>query len=82
MRVCMQRTMGCCKKEEDKGLSGPTGDRECRDIIWLLLFIVFWAGMLIIAGFAFANGEPKRLIYGTDRSERALDLPVLIHSVT
>jgi hypothetical protein len=63
--------MGCCSKEEEKpkGLNGPTADRECRDVLWFIIFIAFWVGMFIIAGFAFENGQPERLIYGTDRFE-------------
>ena len=42
--------MGCCG-EEKKGepLKGPTDDRECRDVIWLICFIAFWVGMITIA---------------------------------
>lgn len=41
-------------------------NRKCTDVFFLLLFLVFWIGMVIIAGVGYKNGEPKRLIYGTD----------------
>eukprot|EP00198_Chlamydomonas_reinhardtii_P000183 XP_001689518.1 predicted protein [Chlamydomonas reinhardtii] len=31
-----------------------------------MLFIAFWAGMFIICGVAFSQGEPNRLVYGVD----------------
>ena len=69
--------MGCfCgeKQNLDKGeLKGPIEERSCRDVLWLLVFIVFWAGMFIIAGFAFAHGDYHRLLYGTD----SFGLPII-----
>ncbi|KAK1946620.1 Choline transporter-like protein 5 [Phytophthora citrophthora] len=41
-------------------------DRGCTDILCLLLFVVFWIGMIIIAGVGYKHGKPQRLIYGTD----------------
>lgn len=40
--------------------------RKCTDVLCLLLFVGFWIGMIIIAGIGYKNGQPKRLIYGTD----------------
>ena len=40
--------------------------RRCKDLLFLLLFIVFWVGMLYIAGVSIENGKPERLIYGID----------------
>lgn len=39
---------------------GVTPKRKCRDLLCLCLFIAFWAGMLIIAAFAFSKGDPRR----------------------
>jgi len=40
--------------------------RSCHDILFLLLFIAFWAGMFYVARQALDNGDPDRLIYGWD----------------
>jgi hypothetical protein len=40
--------------------------RSCHDILFLVLFIAFWAGMFYIAGKAVQNGNPKRYLYGVD----------------
>jgi solute carrier family 44 protein 1 (choline transporter-like protein) len=62
--------MGCCGDDSDddkkKELKGPIEDRSCTDIIFFVLFIVFWVGMFIIAGIAIDKGDPHRLIYGVD----------------
>ncbi len=31
-------------------------ERKCRDVLCLLLFLVFWGGMFVICGFAVKNG--------------------------
>ena len=41
-------------------------NRKTRDVFWMLLFIVFWLGMLVIAAFALRDGSPARLISGYD----------------
>ncbi|GMF25481.1 unnamed protein product [Phytophthora lilii] len=41
-------------------------NRKCTDILCLLFFVVFWIGMIIIAGIGYQYGKPQRLIYGTD----------------
>eukprot|EP00164_Ancoracysta_twista_P002520 GFYU01003357.1.p1 GENE.GFYU01003357.1~~GFYU01003357.1.p1 ORF type:complete len:675 (+),score=253.52 GFYU01003357.1:344-2368(+) len=66
----------CCGGEsEDKNLDQGTGGgnpaqspvkRECRDVFFLLLFIGFWIGMLVIGAVAFTKGDPARLVHGTD----------------
>lgn len=35
-------------------------DRKCRDLLFLILFAVFWVGMLAIGGVGIALGEPAR----------------------
>lgn len=47
-------------------LTGPLDKRSVRDIPWLLLFVIFWAGMFAIGGFSYMHGQPLRLIYGQD----------------
>jgi len=53
-------------KKEDKEDTGPLKDRGCTDIICLLVFIVFFAGMAVLAYFAFQYGDPWRIINGYD----------------
>ncbi|MEW5314523.1 MAG: hypothetical protein WDW38_006015 [Sanguina aurantia] len=57
--------MGCCGKQEVQE-EGMTKKRRCRDILCLLIFVAFWAGMFIVAGIAFTTGDPNRLVYGVD----------------
>ncbi len=45
----------------------------------LLIFIAFWAGMFVIAGFAFANGNYRRLLYGTDDYGMYVCMYVRVH---
>ena len=40
--------------------------RGCTDSICLVLFAVFWGGMLFVGYDALANGDPKRILYGLD----------------
>ncbi|WAR22764.1 CTL1L-like protein [Mya arenaria] len=52
---------------EDKAdLAHPVKNRGCTDIIVLLLFIAFWAGMIFIAAFGIVNGDAFRLVFGYD----------------
>ena len=34
----------------------PFENRKCRDVFWLLCYIVFWGVMLFVGGYAFAEG--------------------------
>ncbi|GLE06145.1 hypothetical protein PINS_up015356 [Pythium insidiosum] len=40
----------------------------------MLVFLIFWIGMIIIAAVGYAHGEPKRLMYGTDWMGRTCGL--------
>jgi len=62
---------GCCKcckgkVEGDKPVYIKRGDRKCTDCLFCLLFLVFWVGMVAIAGIGIGGGEPDRLLYGVD----------------
>jgi len=35
--------------------------RGCRDIFFFILYVIFWVGLIIIAGVALKNGDPRRL---------------------
>ncbi|KAK9152733.1 hypothetical protein Sjap_000213 [Stephania japonica] len=41
-------------------------DKKCRDVVFLIIFIAFWVGMVVNASFAFKNGDPSRLTFGLD----------------
>ncbi|OVA00585.1 Choline transporter-like [Macleaya cordata] len=42
------------------------GNRKCRDIVFLVLFIAFWVAMIVNSSFGFNQGNPLRLTYGLD----------------
>ena len=59
--------MGCCCSHEPaphaeytKDQVGPMKKRSCHDVLFLLLFIVFWAGMFYVAHKALQYGNPER----------------------
>eukprot|EP00042_Codosiga_hollandica_P057139 m.840181 g.840181 ORF g.840181 m.840181 type:complete len:641 (+) comp59508_c0_seq9:56-1978(+) len=60
--------MGCCAEDQESKTvaRGPLHERVCRDVIWAIVFLAFWVGMLIIGGIAIQNGHPRRLVYGED----------------
>eukprot|EP00762_Andalucia_godoyi_P006425 ANDGO_02906.mRNA.1 Choline transporter-like protein 2 len=47
-------------------IPGPVTDRRCTDIFFLLLFIAFWIGMIVVASISLAQGDPRRLYKPTD----------------
>ncbi|KAI8912479.1 plasma-membrane choline transporter-domain-containing protein [Gorgonomyces haynaldii] len=47
-------------------MPGIQQQRKCRDVIFLLLFVVYWIGMFIVAQSAVASGDIRKLTYGTD----------------
>ncbi|XP_013403883.1 choline transporter-like protein 1 isoform X2 [Lingula anatina] len=66
---------GCCgcgddgKDTEDGGQRGSNPmvkKRGCTDIIVLVVFILFWVGMIYIAVYSIVNGDAFRLLYGYD----------------
>ncbi|XP_016071734.1 PREDICTED: choline transporter-like protein 3 [Miniopterus natalensis] len=40
--------------------------RKCTDTPWLLLFFLFWTGLMFITGYAVAAGAAGRLLFGYD----------------
>jgi len=40
--------------------------RKCNDLCCIVLFALFWCGMLGIGGFAISAGNPTKVLYGTD----------------
>ena len=41
-------------------------ERHCTDVLFLVLFIVMWAGMLILGLGSYITGDPTALSFGTD----------------
>ncbi|GAM18465.1 hypothetical protein SAMD00019534_016400, partial [Acytostelium subglobosum LB1] len=71
--ICNNNTMTEHQKESHVKKShevirnkGVYAKRKCHDCFFLLLFIAFWAGMIIVAVYGLREGDPKRLLYGTD----------------
>ncbi|XP_077285195.1 choline transporter-like 1 [Arctopsyche grandis] len=59
--------MGCCGDEEQEPPQpGGSASERCTDVLWLIIFVFFWIFMIIIAVFAFAYGNPLRVINGYD----------------
>ncbi|XP_062578584.1 choline transporter-like protein 1 isoform X1 [Saccostrea cucullata] len=56
--------------EEDEELpeldDGPIVDRQCRDVIFLIIFVLYIGGMGYVAYRGISQGDPYRLIYGVD----------------
>jgi hypothetical protein len=50
------------RKTFDPAFQGPIDKRSCRDVLFLIVFIAYWVGMFVVAGIAFANGNPKILL--------------------
>lgn len=44
----------------------PISARKCRDIFFLLLFVAYWCVQIGIFIVGYQNGDPRRLIYGSD----------------
>lgn len=64
--------MGCINSkvndvgEKSKPAMVPNKERKCRDVFWLLLFIAYWVGMVIVAISAVQYGDAARLLYAVD----------------
>ncbi|XP_073213100.1 choline transporter-like protein 3 isoform X3 [Lepidochelys kempii] len=66
--------MACCWGEYRVSVDGISGQREwrpliyrkCTDVLWLILFFLFWAGLMFITGYAVTAGSAERLVYGYD----------------
>lgn len=56
LRACAPAPPRCARAHVHMP-QGMVVNRGCRDVIWLLLFIVFWVGMFIICGIAARDGE-------------------------
>jgi hypothetical protein len=48
----------------------PLSARKCTDCLFLLIFGLYCIGMLVIGIIGFQNGDPQRLVYGSDYKGR------------
>lgn len=56
--------MGCTQSEISP--QNETPRKGCTDVLWLVIYIIFWILMLIVAVISFVYGNPQRLINGFD----------------
>jgi hypothetical protein len=48
----------------------PISARKCTDCLFLIIFVLYCIGMLVIGIIGFQNGDPERLVYGSDYQGR------------
>jgi len=48
----------------------PISARKCTDCLFLIIFLLYCIGMLVIGIIGFQNGDPQRLVYGSDYKGR------------
>jgi choline transporter-like protein 2/4/5 len=41
-------------------------NRRCTDVLFTLIFLAFWVGMVYAGAYGFSKGDPRILVYGTD----------------
>ncbi|KAM8931100.1 choline transporter-like protein 3 isoform 2-T2 [Pelodytes ibericus] len=61
--------MSCCGEYQITGIQRqwrPLIYRKCTDIPWLVIFFLFWSGLMFIAGYALTAGAAERLVFGYD----------------
>lgn len=46
----------------DASFQGPVGKRSCRDVFWLLLFVLFLVGWGVLGWQALITGNPKEIL--------------------
>ncbi|KAJ3105822.1 hypothetical protein HDU97_007466 [Phlyctochytrium planicorne] len=52
--------------EYDHKVVGPIDKRHCHDLIFLVIFIAFWVGMIIVAQTGIKYGDPNKIIKPRD----------------
>lgn len=56
--------MGCTQSEISP--QNETPRKGCTDVLWLIIYILFWILMIIVAAISFVYGNPLRVINGFD----------------
>lgn len=56
--------MGCTQSEISPQEETPR--KGCTDVLWLIIYILFWILMIIVASISFVYGNPLRVINGFD----------------
>ncbi len=41
--------------------NGPMMNRSCTDVICCIIYLIFWVGLVYLAKWGFANGDPRKL---------------------
>ena len=74
----------CCWNKEDEDekqgkveAKSPVANRGCTDILCCLVFVLYMVGMVVVAGIAFKEGAPKRLMYPTDSNGKICGVEIL-----
>ena len=49
------------KDDQPQKEFGPIKKRKCRDFVFLVLFALFWVGMIVVAVTAFRNGNIAKI---------------------
>ena len=65
----------CSKKVAPEGMDDIVRDRKCTDLLWLLFFVLFWCGMLVIGVLGLQNGDPRKLVYGKNYNSQVCVSP-------
>ena len=58
--------MPCCTPKEEKTGPKPLSDRRCTDILILILFALFWGGLVAIFTVVWSTGDTMSLFYDAD----------------
>ena len=58
--------MRCCGPKEEKTGPKPLSDRRCTDILILILFALFWGGLVAIFTVVWSTGDTMSLFYDAD----------------
>jgi len=57
---------GICGGGNTDASDGIVENRRCTDVLFCIIFMAFWAGMVGIGAIAFSEGDPNLLYYGFD----------------
>ncbi|XP_011563044.3 choline transporter-like 2 isoform X2 [Plutella xylostella] len=58
----------------DPDFNGPTHNRSCTDVLWLIIFILFLGGWGFVGYYSFTNGDVERLLAPIDSKGRRCGL--------